>query len=836
MRILDEILKAAVMKYGLNQWARISSLLVRKSAKQCKARWYEWLDPAIKKTEWTREEDEKLLHLAKLLPTQWRTIAPIVGRTSVQCLERYEKLLDAAAAKDDTYDPADDPRRLRPGEIDPNPESKPARPDPIDMDEDEKEMLSEARARLANTRGKKAKRKARERQLEEARRLASLQKKRELRAAGIEMKERARRRRDIDYNKEVAFENAPAPGFYDTGAEKVMTKEVARQFRPTTLEELEGGKRRKEIEATLMKRDEAKAALRERTDQPAAVAKALALNDAAIGRRRGKMMLPAPQVSEAELEAIARGGAHAAADVDLADGAGGEATRGLLGDYQTPARLATPMRTPRLGGAAGGGDRIMMEAQNLARLRAGQTPLAGGENPELHASDFAGIAPRQFAAATPNPLAAGLTPGATGRSGATPALGGMTPGLGGATPSGRAIAGVAMATPGASVAGTPLRGGSVGPGAAPGRTPVRDALGLNDPDALAPAEASRREARAREERLRADLRAGLAGLPEPQHEYVIEAPQADELGGDEDGDALEEDAADVAARRRAAAKAREEAELKRRSQVLQRGLPRPTAPAPVAGARPAPDASRAGAREAAEALLAAELAALLAHEAAKYPLKEKKKNKKRGREEPAPPDGWEDFDGAELAAAAAAVQRETAVVRGAMGHASKGEEEYADAWNAVAGEFIYLPAKEGAAQGQYVRAASATNSDRLEAVQGEYNAARTEMEKEAMRAAKLEQRLAVLTGGYAAREANLRAGIEQAWTAERAAQQELECFRALAQREERALAARTAAAAERLAAQAAREAELQERYKAAASRLSNVEAAAAAVAAAAQPA
>ena len=49
----------------------------------------------------------------------------------------------------------------------------------------EKEMLSEARARLANTQGKKAKRKARERQLEEARRLAVLQKKRELKAAGL---------------------------------------------------------------------------------------------------------------------------------------------------------------------------------------------------------------------------------------------------------------------------------------------------------------------------------------------------------------------------------------------------------------------------------------------------------------------------------------------------------------------------------------------------------------------------------------------------------------------------------------------------------------------------
>ena len=49
------------------------------------------------------------------------------------------------------------------------------------MGEDELEMLSEARARLANTQGKKAKRKAREKQLEEARRLATLQKRRELR-------------------------------------------------------------------------------------------------------------------------------------------------------------------------------------------------------------------------------------------------------------------------------------------------------------------------------------------------------------------------------------------------------------------------------------------------------------------------------------------------------------------------------------------------------------------------------------------------------------------------------------------------------------------------------
>jgi len=53
------------------------------------------------------------------------------------------------------------------------------------MDEDEIEMLQEARARLANTQGKKAKRKGREKMLNEAKRLADLQKRRELKAAGI---------------------------------------------------------------------------------------------------------------------------------------------------------------------------------------------------------------------------------------------------------------------------------------------------------------------------------------------------------------------------------------------------------------------------------------------------------------------------------------------------------------------------------------------------------------------------------------------------------------------------------------------------------------------------
>ena len=93
----DEILKVAVMKYGLNQWSRISSLLIRKTAKQCKARWNEWLSPTVNKTVWSQQEDAELQRLVRMLPSQWKTVAQMMGRTAAQCVERYEKLLEERA-------------------------------------------------------------------------------------------------------------------------------------------------------------------------------------------------------------------------------------------------------------------------------------------------------------------------------------------------------------------------------------------------------------------------------------------------------------------------------------------------------------------------------------------------------------------------------------------------------------------------------------------------------------------------------------------------------------------------------------------------------------------
>merc|ERR1719313_3198965 len=135
--------------------------------------------------------------LLDFFPTQWLTIAPLVGRTPVQSFERYDKLTQMANGIE-SFSQRSDLSVSQKEEIEMNSECKPSRPDAVDTDEEE-EMLAEARARLANTRGKKAKRKLREKQMEEARRLAKTQKKRELKAVGISLTLEKKFTKEPDY-------------------------------------------------------------------------------------------------------------------------------------------------------------------------------------------------------------------------------------------------------------------------------------------------------------------------------------------------------------------------------------------------------------------------------------------------------------------------------------------------------------------------------------------------------------------------------------------------------------------------------------------------------------
>jgi len=464
------------------------------------------------------------------MPTQWRTIAPIVGRTATQCLERYQKLLDEAEQVESgelglagpggeaSAPNADDVRRLRPGEVDPDPESKPARPDTIDLDEDEKEMLSEARARLANTQGKKAKRKARERQLEESRRLAVLQKRRELKAAGINIKVTNRKKGEMDYNADIPFEKKAAPGFYETGDESVQNEKERESFDPRKLQlatkrkgdgdDERDGKRQKN-------QKDAPSASHQAAMKAGQMQK---IREAEQSSKRRSLVLPAPQVGEGELEEIIKMGMVGERANIMARSSENDATRGLVSTYST-INSGAPIRTPR---APAEEDHIANEIRNIRALTETQSALLGGDNTPLHegagSTGFDGATPRRQRIETPNPMA---------------------------TPFRKAN----------GIGSTPMRA----PGSTPTQTP-RDSFALNTNGELAN---------------KNQVKRGLASLPKPKAmEWELELPEEQEEVMEVE--ISEEDAEIRDRRERQIREAQEKLEFARRSQAVQKGLPRPS--------------------------------------------------------------------------------------------------------------------------------------------------------------------------------------------------------------------------------------------------------------------
>nr|SVE79992.1 EOG090X02CC [Daphnia magna]SVE80619.1 EOG090X02CC [Daphnia magna]SVE81189.1 EOG090X02CC [Daphnia magna]SVE82387.1 EOG090X02CC [Daphnia magna] len=775
----DEILKAAVMKYGKNQWSRIASLLHRKSAKQCKARWYEWLDPSIKKTEWSREEDEKLLHLAKLMPTQWRTIAPIVGRTAAQCLERYEYLLDQAQRKEEGEEPGDDPRKLRPGEIDPNPETKPARPDPKDMDEDELEMLSEARARLANTQGKKAKRKAREKQLEEARRLAALQKRRELRAAGMGVRRGAlshnRRKRGVDYNAEIPFEKQPAIGFHNTAEEQFDP--FAPNFHRLRQQQLEG-ELRSVKEDRERKKDKDRLKQRKENEVPSAL-----LQGDQPAAKRSKLVLPEPQISDRDLEQVVKLGRASEAAQDAARETGQRVSDTLLADYSLT--QSGGLRTPRTPAPAM--DKILQEAQNLMALTHVETPLMGGTNAPLINPDFAGATPSKDGVATPNTLLS--TPFRTPSGAAGSATPGMLSITSGATPR----AGV-QSLPGA----TPL---------------VRDKLNINPEEST---EVMQRT-------LKEQLKRGLSTLPTPKNDYEIVVPEEEmdtESGLPGDGGTTGtyisvEDQADIDARIEAERKKQREAELKRRSQALQRSLPRPHE-VNNAILRPAnsSDSSLSDLQKA-EELIKKEMLTMMHYDSIRNPVNnstEKGGGLSRKIIETSQNflsnNSYQEFEDKEIEQAKELLKVEMEKVKAGMGHGDLTMEAYTQVWEECLSQVLFVPS-----QNRYTRASLASKKDRLESASRHLETNRTHMAKEAKKAAKLEKKLRTLTAGYQSRSQALHKQTQDLIDQVEAARIELDTYSFLKKHEDAAIPNRLENVQQDVLVQTERERELQKRFQ-----------------------
>lgn len=89
---------------------------------------------------------------------------------------------------------------------------------------------------------------------------------------------------------------------------------------------------------------------------------------------------------------------------------------------------------------------------------------------------------------------------------------------------------------------------------------------------------------------------------------------------------------------------------------------------------------------------------------------------------------------------------EMEIVKNGMGHSELSLEAYAQVWQECLSQVLYMPN-----QGRYTRASLASKKERLESLEKRLEQNRVHMTREAKRAAKMEKKLKVLTGGYQVR-------------------------------------------------------------------------------------
>jgi hypothetical protein len=92
----DEVLRRAVAQHAGRNWKKIAKHISGRSDVQCLHRWQKVLKPGLVKGPWTPEEDATLLRLINTYGTKkWSFIArQLNGRLGKQCRERYYNHLD----------------------------------------------------------------------------------------------------------------------------------------------------------------------------------------------------------------------------------------------------------------------------------------------------------------------------------------------------------------------------------------------------------------------------------------------------------------------------------------------------------------------------------------------------------------------------------------------------------------------------------------------------------------------------------------------------------------------------------------------------------------------
>lgn len=95
------MLADAVKRNGGKNWKKIAEALPGRTDVQCLHRWQKVLNPSLVKGPWTEEEDRLVLHLVETNgPQKWTQIAEhLPGRIGKQCRERWHNHLNPKIKK-----------------------------------------------------------------------------------------------------------------------------------------------------------------------------------------------------------------------------------------------------------------------------------------------------------------------------------------------------------------------------------------------------------------------------------------------------------------------------------------------------------------------------------------------------------------------------------------------------------------------------------------------------------------------------------------------------------------------------------------------------------------